>query len=337
MLLHETGFSHLYHMVYCKPMANEHSCCVYLGDELARYAFGDSHPFGPLRHDAFKNALLSQKLDHSVAILPPSSTTQDRLELFHRHEYIEKVKRMSKFGTGFLDQGDTPAFIGMYEAVLSVTGSVCDAIDRTIAGQCKRAFIPIAGLHHARRHIAAGFCVVNDCGIAIEYLRDRYGIHRIAYIDIDAHHGDGVYYSFADDPDLIFIDFHEDGRFLYPGSGDISETGEGDAKSTKLNIPMPPGANDELFMKLWPRAEAFIRKGRPEFILVQCGADSIEGDPITHMAYSPSVHAHAITRVCALADEFCDGRVVAMGGGGYNLDNIASAWTAVVSAMIDAG
>ena len=323
-------------MVYCNLMVTKHSCCVYLGDELARYAFGEDHPFGPLRHEAFKSALLGQQLDQSVDILSPSSTTQERLELFHRHEYIEKVRHLSKFGTGFLDQGDTPAFIGMYEAVLCVVGSVCDAIDRLVAGSYQRAFIPIAGLHHARRHCAAGFCVVNDCGVAIEYLRDRYGIRKIAYVDIDAHHGDGVYYSFADDPDLIFVDFHEDGRFLYPGSGDISETGEGDAKGTKLNIPMPPGADDDLFMKLWPRAEAFIRNGKPEFILLQCGADSIDGDPITHMAYSPAVHAHTMARVCALADEFADSRVVAMGGGGYNLDNLARAWTASVNAMVEA-
>ena len=317
-------------------MTIKHSCAVYLGDELARYAFGDNHPFGPLRHDAFKQALYSQQLDKEIDILPPTATTQNILELFHRHEYIEKVKRMSNFGTGFLDLGDTPAFIGMYEAVLNVAGSVCNAIDRLMTNEYKRTFIPIAGLHHARRHTASGFCVINDCGIAIEYLRQQHNVRRIVYIDIDAHHGDGVYYSFADDPDLIFVDFHEDGRFLYPGTGDISETGNGDAKGTKLNIPMPPGANDELFLKLWPRAEEFIRKAKPEFVLVQCGADSIEGDPITHMEYSAASHNHALERICIIADEFCNGRVVAMGGGGYNLANIASAWTAVVSALISA-
>ncbi len=317
-------------------MTAKHRCCVYLGDELARYAFGADHPFGPLRHDAFRKALYSKSLDQHVDILDPVMTTQDVLELFHERDYIRKVKHMSKLGIGFLDQGDTPAFSGMYEAVLTVAGTVCNAIDRLINNEYKRAFIPIAGLHHARRHIAAGFCVVNDCGIAIEYLRHKHGINRVAYIDIDAHHGDGVFYSFADDPDLIFVDFHEDGRFLYPGTGDITETGIGDAKGTKLNIPMPPAASDDLFMELWPRAEEFIRKCKPEFVLIQCGADSIAGDPITHMAYSTAAHKYAVTRLCHIANEFCDGRVVAMGGGGYNLDNIAKTWTAVVSAMINA-
>lgn len=316
-------------------MKAENLCCVYLGDELARYAFGNDHPFGPLRLSAFSKALYKKALDQHVAILKPVMTTQEILELFHEHEYIEKVKNISKAGSGFLDQGDTPAFTGMYQAALTVAGTVCNAIDRLVNNEYTRAFIPIAGLHHARRHVAAGFCVINDCGIAIEYLRHKHNINRIAYIDIDAHHGDGVFYSFENDPELIFVDFHEDGHFLYPGTGKITETGKGNAKGTKLNIPMPPGADNESFMKFWPSAEEFIRTSKPEFILVQCGADSIYGDPITHMAYTESVHKHTVTNVCRIANEFCGGRVVALGGGGYNLDNIAKTWTAVVSAMIN--
>jgi len=317
-------------------MSAKHTCCVYLGDELARYAFGEDHPFGPLRHDAFSKALYSKALDRKVDILHPVSASQDMLELFHEHVYIEKIRHMSKLGSGYLDQGDTPAFIGMYEAVLSVAGTVCNAVDRLLDDEYKTAFVPIAGLHHARRHVAAGFCVVNDCGIAIEYLRRRHNIKRVAYIDIDAHHGDGVFYSFNDDPDLVFVDFHEDGHHLYPGTGDITETGNGDAAGTKLNIPMPPGAGTELFMKLWPRAEEFIRKSKPEFVLVQCGADSIKGDPITHMAYTEAVHQYTVARLCSIANEYCDGRVVGMGGGGYNLENIAKTWTAVVGTMVEA-
>ena len=173
-------------------MSAKNTCCVYLGEELARYAFGYDHPFGPLRHDAFSRAFYERSLNRQVDILQPVMTTQETLELFHDHAYIETVKTKSKFGSGYLDQGDTPAFIGMYEAALTVAGSVCNAIDRLVDRQYRTAFIPIAGLHHARRHVAAGFCVVNDCGIAIEYLRHKHNISRVAYIDIDAHHGDGV-------------------------------------------------------------------------------------------------------------------------------------------------
>ena len=315
-------------------MSKIHQSCVYLGDALALYNFGEQHPFGPNRHQAFKQAFEKLGLNNQVDILNPATTTQQIIELFHTHDYVNQVIEQSKFGTGYLDQGDTPAFIGMYEAASTVVGTVINAIDRLMNNEYKRAFIPIAGLHHARRHVAAGFCVFNDCGVSIEYLRSKYELNRVAYIDIDAHHGDGVFYSFDDDPDLIFADFHEDGKHLYPGTGAISETGSGKAKDTKLNIPMPPEATDKEFKKIWPNVESYIRDNKPEFILLQGGADSIQGDPITHLAYSEQVHAFVVKQLCEIADEHCEGRILIMGGGGYNLDNIAKTWTAMVSAMV---
>ena len=312
---------------------SQHTSCVYLGDDLARYSFADNHPFGPLRHQVFEQEFYQQSLQEKVDILPPKTVTQSILELFHTHDYVEQVKQQSRLGIGYLDQGDTPAFIGMYEAASSVVGTVCDAIDRIICNEYQHAFIPIAGLHHARRHIAAGFCVFNDCGVAIEYLRNNHNIQRIAYVDIDAHHGDGVFYSFEDDPELIFADLHEDGHFLYPGTGAESETGKDMAVGTKLNIPMPPHSNDETFMQAWKSVEEFLIKHGADFILLQCGADSIKGDPITHMEYSEKAHAYATERLCILAKQLCHGRFIAMGGGGYNLENIAKTWTAVVSSM----
>jgi acetoin utilization protein AcuC len=316
-------------------MASKNTC-VYLGQPLADYGFGEGHPFGPERHDVFQSELIRRGLDKPLDIQAPVRATPDLIELFHTSDYIEKVRDYSKFGNGYLDAGDTPSFIGMYEAASSVAGTVTDAIDRIMAKQYRRAFSPIAGLHHARRHVAAGFCVFNDCGIAIEYLRQQYGIKRVAYIDIDAHHGDGVFYSFEDDPDLLFADIHQDGRTLYPGTGAEDETGKGKAIGTKLNIPVPPYADDSVFQSVWPQVETYLQKYEPEFILLQCGADSIEGDPITNMAFSPASHAYATTRLCALADQYCDGKILAMGGGGYNHDNIARAWTAVVDAMVKA-
>jgi acetoin utilization protein AcuC len=310
------------------------SCCVYLGDKLAAYNFGDNHPFGPQRHHVFEQAFYQQALNQKVDILAPVKTTRQNLELFHTADYIQKVIEQSKFGVGYLDNGDTPAFVGMYEAACYVSGSVLDAVGQLMKGYYKKAFIPIAGLHHARRHAAAGFCVVNDCGIAIETLFNKYHLQRVAYVDIDAHHGDGVFYSFEDDPRLIFADLHEDGHFLYPGTGVISETGKGEATGKKLNIPMPPNADDKLFFKIWPRVEAFLEKHKPEFILFQCGADSIKDDPITHLAYSENAHAHAAKRLSEIAERYCGGKLLAMGGGGYNHDNIAKAWTAVVAALL---
>jgi len=312
---------------------NKHSCCVYLSDKLASYGFGNDHPFGPQRHHVFEQEFYRQGLEQKVDIREAVTTDQQHLELFHSHEYIEKVIEQSKFGVGFMDNGDTPAFSGMYGAVRYVAGSVIDAIEQLMSNRYKTAFIPIAGLHHARRHVAAGFCIINDCGVAIETLFQKYQLKRVAYIDIDAHHGDGVFYSFEDDARLIFADMHEDGQFIYPGTGAINEIGKGDAAGTKLNIPMPPQSDDKLFLKMWAQLEKFIDKHQPEFILFQCGADSIKGDPITHMAYSEKSHVHATRRLCELANKHCGGKLLAMGGGGYNHDNIAKTWTAVVNGL----
>ena len=308
---------------------------VYLGSELASYGFGHGHPFGPDRQDAFIQEFEKRGLDKRVNIRSPVMASDEQILLFHTPEYLEQVKKQSVTGSGYLDCGDTPAFKGVYEAAAVVVGTTLAAIDAVMKAECKHAFIPIAGLHHARRNTAAGFCVFNDCGVAIEALRKVYGIQKVAYVDIDAHHGDGVFYEFESDPDLTFVDFHEDGRFLYPGTGAVEETGKGKATGTKLNIPMPPNATDELFIKLWDQAEAFLEQAKPDFILMQCGADSVQGDPITHMAYTPAAHAHAALRLSQLATRTCAGRLVAMGGGGYNRENLAVAWSAVVNAWLD--
>jgi acetoin utilization protein AcuC len=309
--------------------------CVYIGDELARYGFGQGHPFGPDRLDAFWKQAQASGLDARITRCVPVSADRDSLERFHTREYVDRVIRQSETGTGYLDLGDTPAFPGVYEAACYVVGSVLDAVKRLQAGECRHALVPIAGLHHARRDSAAGFCVFNDCGIAIETLRQVYGLQRIAYVDIDAHHGDGVFYAFENDPELMIADLHEDGRFLYPGTGSAEETGRGAAQGTKLNIPMTPSAGDDAFREAWGRVESLVETFRPEFILFQCGADSIAGDPITHLAYTPAAHRHAAAGLCRLAERHCSGRLLAMGGGGYNRQNLALAWSAVLETLIE--
>jgi acetoin utilization protein AcuC len=306
---------------------------VYRGTALASYGFGNDHPFGPDRHDVFQAELANAGLGSAVQYAEPRRASVDALALFHTPEYIDRVSQLSSEGRGFLDAGDTPAFPGVFEAASDVVGSTLAAVDAVMRGDTLRAFVPIAGLHHAARANAAGFCVFNDCGVAVEYLRKEYGLHRIAYVDIDAHHGDGVFYGFEDDPELLFADMHEDGRFLYPGTGSADETGTGLAKGTKLNIPMAPGADDRDFSAAWARVAEYIDKASPDFIIFQCGADSLAGDPLTHLCYSEEAHAAAARSLCELADIHCGGRIVGTGGGGYSRRNLARAWTRVVEAF----
>ena len=206
------------------------------GEQIARYGFGGGHPFGPDRHEAFMRELHAAGLDGRVRRGSPRMATREELEFFHTPAYVELVRDRSLTGHGYLDAGDTPAWKGVYEAASHVVGATLNAVDAVMDGTARRAFIPIAGLHHAARGKAAGFCVFNDCAVAIEQLRRKHGIRRVAYVDIDAHHGDGVYYGFESDPDVLFADLHEDGRHLYPGTGLSEETGAGAARGTKLNI-----------------------------------------------------------------------------------------------------
>jgi len=307
---------------------------LYLGEGLARYGFGEGHPFGLDRMDAFWKEVIRRGLDQKVSIANPVEAAEKLIHRFHTSSYIERVKELSKTGEGFLDYGDTPAFKGVYEAAATVVGSGLAAVESVMHSERPRCFIPIAGLHHARRDMAAGFCVFNDAGVLIEALRLLYGVKRIAYVDIDAHHGDGVFYAFESDPDLWIVDIHEDGRYLYPGTGAADETGKGEAVGTKLNLPLLPGADDTEFHRVWSEAEEHIKASKPEIIIFQCGADSIANDPITHMRFSPAAHAFAAVSLRKIADEFCHGRLIALGGGGYNRNNLAAGWSSVVESLL---
>lgn len=301
---------------------------------MSDYHFGSSHPFGPQRYNAFYQEFIKRGLEQLVDIRTPVAATEQEIALFHTDQYIEQVKSQSQTGKGFLDYGDTPARKGIYEAAATVTGTVLKAVDGIMNGSCGRAFVPIAGLHHAKRDAAAGFCVFNDCGVAIEALIKIYGLTRIAYVDIDAHHGDGVFYAFEDNANICIVDLHEDGHFLYPGSGFSQETGRDEAQGSKLNIPLAPRTTDEIALPLWEKAEVFIRDAKPEFIILQCGADSLMGDPITDLRLSAKFHGHVANRLTILAGELGHGRLLALGGGGYEQQNIASAWNAVVEGML---
>ncbi len=306
---------------------------VYLDKNLASYGFGADHPFSNFRMDAFKNEFLRQGLDKQVEIRKATMATQEEIERFHTPSYVENIKDWSVLGEGFLDLGDTPAYKGMFEASAYVVGAALDAVDQLCKEHITRAFIPIAGLHHALPNMASGFCIFNDCGVVIKTLREKYRIQRVAYVDIDVHHGDGVFYAFEDDSDLIFADIHQAG--IFPGTGWTEETGKGNAIGSKLNLILPGGAGDREFFTAWQEVENFLEVQRPEFIIFQCGADSLAGDPLAGLMYTATAHATATTSLCKIANKYAQGRLLAVGGGGYNLVNIAQAWTGVVKALIE--
>ena len=314
--------------------ADDTNVNLYVGDNLAAYGFPDGHPLGIDRQGAFLREASERGLIAHIRRREAREATREELLRFHHDDYVEQVFTAEERGLQLLDDGDTPVFPGVYRAAAHVVGAAIDGLKQVMNGHCLRSLQPIGGLHHASRGHAAGFCVFNDLGVVIETLRSVYDIRRVGYLDIDVHHGDGVFYAFEDDPDLIFADIHQDGRTLYPGTGREHETGKGRAEGTKLNIELPPFSGDTGFMDSWPRIEAHFEAFKPEFFVFQCGADGLKGDPLAQLEYSPAVHAHVARRMVALADKLAQGRIMAFGGGGYDRTNLAQAWSAVLAEFI---
>jgi len=302
------------------------------GLESRLYSFPGGHPLNRFRAEAFGKSLsnIAAECEDTITILRPRLAGVDDLRLFHTDEYIEQVRRASESGTGFLDYPDTPTFPGVFEAASYAAGGSLEGLDLVLSRKYDHFFNPIGGLHHAARGRASGFCVFNDAAISIARAVDVFGLKRVAYVDIDAHHGDGVFYGFESDPRIVIADVHEDGSSLFPGSGGANETGKRKGVGSKLNLPLPAGSGDSEFIEAFDKAAAFIDDARPEFVFFQCGADGLDGDPLAHLRYSARVHAYAAKRLHELAHERCTGRILAMGGGGYDSANVDSAWSAVV-------
>jgi acetoin utilization protein AcuC len=307
--------------------------CDIKGDGLLKYSFPPPHPFNSARVVRFWEEL--GKLGLGEISVEPERADEETLELFHDKDHVEFVRRASNLGYGYLDEGDTPAFKGVLEAAEFAVGSTLSCVERVLSGEVDHGFNPVGGLHHAGRDRSAGFCVFNDIGVAIEALRKR-GVRRILYVDIDVHHGDGVFYSYESDPEVFIFDVHEDGRFLYPGSGREGETGRGKAAGTKVNVPLLPGEGDERTKDIIPKLEEFAIGAEPEFVIFQCGADGLAGDPIGGLAYSESFHSNVAKVLHEVAHSACKGHLVALGGGGYDASNCARAWTSVVRQLVGA-
>lgn len=300
------------------------------------YNFGPQHPLRPIRvkltYELIRsNGILQQE---SVEITKPRPATREEVLLFHEDDYVRLVEQYSKRGSGTLDMGDTPAFKGCYEATSLVVGASIVAADSVMNGRLSHAFNPSGGLHHAHPERASGFCIFNDPAVVIAHLKSKYNMKRIVYLDIDAHHGDGVMYGYYDDPTVLDIDFHETGKFLFPGTGFPDEIGSGTAKGLKLNIPLPPSTGDEAYLEAFRQiVPDALRKFRPEIILMQCGADGHLNDRLAHLRLTTNAYEEVVRQMHELAHELCNGKILLFGGGGYTLSNVPRVWTVAFSTL----
>lgn len=300
-------------------------------DEMGRFDFGPDHPFKPER--ATKTYDLCSRygiLNHPwMTVLEPEPIDPSLLTLFHEPAYLSLLQEASQGNVRLemLERGlgtqDTPILRGIYEWSLRATGGTFYAMQSISGGEAQVAFNPLGGFHHAFPDHAEGFCYMNDIVIAVkEALRHSPGL-KIAFVDFDAHHGNGVQHAFYEDPRVLFVSLHETGRTLYPWSGNETEVGEGEGKGYTVNVPLEPGTDDEVYVfaldaVVFPILKAFS----PDFIVAEVGADTLISDPLTHLKLTNNGYQRAIKGIM----DICS-KVLALGGGGYDLYRTSRCWT----------
>lgn len=293
----------------------------------ATYDFGPGHPMKPARFtlavELAKAWGLIGSSEHQARLRPPAPASGETLGLFHTRDYLSAVAEADAapwaadplFGLG---DTDTPAFSGMHAAAAAVTGSTDAAVVAVLSGEARNAFAPAGGMHHAHAGRAAGFCIYNDCAVAIAAATLRHPGLRVAYVDIDAHHGDGVQEAFYTRSDVLTLSVHESGRYLYPGTGAGRDVGEGAGWGYSVNVALPPFAGDAEYGFVTRDVIApALRAFAPDLIVAQLGGDAHHADPLTHLGLTVAGHVDLTRALVSLADELCDGRLVATGGGGY--------------------
>lgn len=288
-----------------------------------RYSF-QNHPFTSEKARRAGELLIKEGVVDPVSAI---EYPEEILYYFHTGEYVEYVKRKSMEGNGYLDYGDTPAYHGIHQDALWVVRATVTAVDISLEKNGVAINLN-GGLHHAARDHASGFCVYNDVAIAIEYLL-RKNVKPVLYVDIDAHHGDGVFYGFIDNPDVYIIDFHEDPATLFPGTGYEYEIGQGRASGTKKNVVLRPFSNEIPFNEI----ESFAEGKKFSAIIMQIGADGLEGDPLTHLMYSVESYVETVKSVYHLSRKMCDGRLILLGGGGYSLEKSVIAYYRAIRSL----
>lgn len=306
---------------------------------MTEYDFGPSHPMNPLRLDlTMRLARSLGVLDH-VEVVAPSRATDAELRLVHTPAFIEAVQRCSD-SDSLGDQAhglgtpDVPTFTDMHEVSSLITGATVEAARAVWRGEATHAFNPAGGLHHAMPDAAAGFCVYNDVAVGIAALLDA-GAERVAYVDIDVHHGDGVQAAFWDDPRVLTISIHEDPLTLYPGTGRPSEVGGSAAQGYAVNIALPSHTKDDGWLRaIHSVVPHLMRSFDPQVLVSQHGCDTHNLDPLAHFALSVDGQRMAAEALHAWAHTYADGRWVATGGGGYAVvDVVPRIWTLVMAEL----
>ena len=315
---------------------------------LAGYDLGTDHPLAPVNRElAIDLIRMYGMLDRpDVRVLEPGPGDEELIARVHTPAYMAQVRRYSAQPAlahafeagmwGLAAGGDTPAFAGMHEAAVAVCGASVTAAMEVWEGRATRVFSAAGGLHHAFANKANGFCIYNDAAVAIQALLDA-GAERVAYVDVDVHHGDGTQFIFYDDPRVLTCSVHESGRYLFPGTGALDERGVGKGVGTSVNIPLPAFAGDGPYMRaIEDVIVPMVRDFAPDIIVTQDGVDPHHQDPLAHLQVRMATFPRLWRVLHDMADEVTDGRWIALGGGGYNVDVLPRAWALLFAEMTGA-
>jgi acetoin utilization protein AcuC len=306
-------------------------------DRYGQFDYGPGHPF------RIERLSLTYELCQAYGLLslpttrlyPPSEVREEDILAFHRADYLDVLRaadrgrvppRAWEYG---LDTGDNPIFPGVYAWSLLTTGASLLAMELVDSGRVARAFNMAGGLHHAAAARASGFCYVNDAAVLIKQLVRRG--RRVAYVDIDAHHGDGVQFGYYDTDQVLTISLHETGETLFPGTGAVEEIGRGRGIGYAVNVPLHPGTDDEVFLWAFDQiVPPLLAAFRPDVVVTQLGIDTHYTDPLTHLALTTTGFGEAVQRLKPLCRKW-----IALGGGGYNLENVPRGWCLAWAIMND--
>jgi acetoin utilization protein AcuC len=316
------------------------------GDALMKHQLSDEHPLQPIRVKLAVELIRSTGLIEHCRVLPPRVATDKELELVHSPEYVALVRSLSdparrrhvsphQIDAAGFASADNPISDALHDGTAVVVGASLVAAEAIESGAALHAFSPSGGLHHAHRERASGFCTYNDAAVACAWLTKQG--HRVAYVDVDVHHGDGVEGIFQSDPDVLTISLHESGHWLFPGTGFPQDVGVGKGAGAAANLPFVPYAWDEPWLTAFEQVvPALLRRFKPTVLVTQDGCDSHHLDPLAHLANTTRIWPRIGQVFHELAHELCEGRWLALGGGGYAIyEVVPRAWTLLFAEMVE--
>jgi acetoin utilization protein AcuC len=308
-------------------------------DAFLGYDMGPEHPLNPVRLDLTMRLASELGVLDGVDLVVPEPADHTLIERVHEPSYLSAVQAAPTAGWDVghgLGTDDNPVFARMHEASSLVVGGSVAAAQRIVSGEVDRAVNIAGGLHHAMRDHAAGFCVYNDCAVAIAWMLDH-GVERVAYLDTDVHHGDGVQAAFYDDPRVLTVSLHQHPHTLWPGTGWPTELGEGAAAGTAVNVALPLGTSDDAWLRAFHAVvPGLLAAFRPQVLVTQCGVDTHREDPLAELRLSVDGHRAIYRALRELAVAHAGGRWLALGGGGYELLRVVPrSWTHLLATVLD--